>query len=265
MERLLYAFRPDFKNVISRRNALMIIFVLLGIFVTYWTLFKPVIFPSPLEVVQAFPRLWMDNGLGEQLFNSLLVNAEALFYSSLISVGLAYLGEIPIVRYIVLGISKLRFVSPATFLFVFIMAAHNGHQVKVWMLTLGITVFFITTMAGVVASVPEEEYDDARTLRMGSGKMTWYVVIRGTLDQAFDALRDNAAMGWAMLTMVEGVVRSEGGVGVMIVDQTRYLNLADVYAIACTIILTGIGQDYLIGTVKKLVCPYADLEIGRQS
>jgi hypothetical protein len=75
----------------------------------------------------------------------------------------------------------------------------------------------------------------------------WYVVVRGTLAQAFDAIRDNAAMGWSMLIMVEGFVRSEGGVGVMLINQEKHVNFAEVYAIAIAIVLVGIAQDYIIG------------------
>jgi len=39
------------------------------------------------------------------------------------------------------------------------------------------------------------------------------VIVLGRADAAFDAMRQNAAMGWMMLTMVEGISRSEGGIG----------------------------------------------------
>jgi ABC-type nitrate/sulfonate/bicarbonate transport system permease component len=59
----------------------------------------------------------------------------------------------------------------------------------------------------------------------------WYVNIRGTLPQVIDAIRDNAAMGWSMLIMVEGFVRSEGGVGVLLINQEKHVNFAEVYAL----------------------------------
>ncbi|MBL0220862.1 MAG: hypothetical protein IPQ07_44200 [Myxococcales bacterium] len=37
------------------------------------------------------------------------------------------------------------------------------------------------------------------------------VVILERSDRAFEVLRQNAATGWMMLTMVRGVVRSSGG------------------------------------------------------
>lgn len=221
----------------------------------YWSLFRPEIFPSPLEVLQAFPSLWSEQGLGQQLVSSFTVNFEAILLSTIISLGLAYVSTVPAAQSIVLSVSKLRFVSPAVFLFVAILATSSGHQLKLSILTLGITVFFVTTMMGVVASIPLERFDHARTLRMSEWQTVWYVIIMGTKAEAIDALRDNAAMGWAMLTMVEGFVRSEGGVGVLILDQDKHLNLANVYATAAAMIFVGLTQDYVIGFVKQIACP----------
>ena len=52
-----------------------------------------------------------------------------------------------------------------------------------------------------------------RALGAGELRTLWEVVILGTLDKAFEVLRQNFAMGWTMITMVEGISRSEGGVG----------------------------------------------------
>ncbi|HVI42346.1 MAG TPA: hypothetical protein VM577_16960 [Anaerovoracaceae bacterium] len=112
-------------------------------------------------------------------------------------------------------------------------------------------------MAGIVQNIPQYKFDDAKTLRMSERLSVWYVVIRGTVGEAIDAIRDNAAMGWSMLMFVEGVIRSEGGVGVMILNNEKHVNFAEVYALSLAILLVGIGQDYIIGQVKKVVCPYA--------
>ena len=227
-----------------------------------WTLFRPAIFPSPAEVLQSYPALISEDGLVQELSTSFAVNLEALFISAVISLALSYLSVVPVFAPISVFISKLRFVSPAAFLFLLVIVTTSGHELKLTLLTLGITVFFVTTMLGIVGSIPRDQFDHARTLRMSEWQILWYVVIRGTWDQAIDTIRDNAAMGWAMLTMVEGLVRSEGGVGVMILDQNKHLNLAPAYAIAIAIVGVGLAQDTVLGEIKQWLCPYA---VGRQS
>ena len=94
--------------------------------------------------------------------------------------------------------------------------------------------------------------------------MVWEVVILGTADRAFEVLRQNAAIGWMMLTMVEGISRAEGGIGAALLSQSKYFRLADVFAIQIVILLVGMGQDYAIGLIRNITCPYATLTLERR-
>ena len=253
----------DPNNVVSRNVLAAIAGTWIAVWITAWVIFRPQIFPSPDEVLGALPGLFSD-GLAQELFTSFSVNFQALVLSTIISLGLAYLSVVPVFKPLAVFVSKMRFISPAAFFFVLVVATGSGHELKLSLLTLGITVFFVTTMLGVVASIPKERFDHARTLRMTEWQIVWYVIVRGTLDQAIDCIRDNAAMGWSMLTMVEGLVRLEGGVGVMLIDQNRHLRLDAVYAIAICIIAVGLLQDYALSCLKALVCPYASLGLEGQ-
>jgi NitT/TauT family transport system permease protein len=129
--------------------------------------------------------------------------------------------------------------------------------VKILLLTLGQLFYLVTTVSGVVRNIPEAKFDDARTLNMSEWLSVWYVVIRGTVAEAIDAIRDNAAIGWAMLMFVEGIIRSEGGIGVMMLNTDKHVNWAETYALAVTILLVGVAQDWIIGQIRKASCPYA--------
>jgi NitT/TauT family transport system permease protein len=94
--------------------------------------------------------------------------------------------------------------------------------------------------------------------------VVWEVVIRGTLDRAFEAMRQNAAIGWMMLTMVEGIVRSEGGVGAMLLNEQKHFKIEAIFAIQIIILIIGLCQDYLIGVIRKIICPYAALTLERK-
>lgn len=229
----------------------------------YWAWAKPVMLPSLPDVLGALPGLWWEEGLGPALASSWVVNVEALALSTAVSLPLAYLSRTPVVRPLAVGLSKLRFLSPAVFFLVLIFLASSGHQVKLLMLALGESFFLVTTMTNVVAAIPADQFDDARTLRMSEWQATWYVVVRGTLPQALDAVRDNAAMGWSMLTMVEGIVRSEGGVGVLLLNNQHHMNLAEVSAIAAVVVAVGLTQDAAIGWFRRGACPWASIAVER--
>jgi NitT/TauT family transport system permease protein len=148
---------------------------------------------------------------------------------------------------------------------VFTLLVGGGHPLKLWLLVFAMTVFFVTSMASVIAEIPKEDFDHARTLRMGEWRVVWEVVVLGTADKAFEVLRQNAAIGWLMLTMVEGISRSEGGVGAMLLNQSKHFRLAEVFAIQILILFVGLIQDYGIGALRRLVCPYADLTLERRT
>jgi NitT/TauT family transport system permease protein len=226
-----------------------------------WFLFRPLIFPSPLDVLNALPDLWNNDGLGQELLTSFSMNAEAVLLSALIALPFAYLSKIPLVQPLAAGASRLRFLSPAAFYVPFLFLTSTGHQLKLAMLVAGMAFFLLTTMLGVVTAIPTERLDDARTLRMDEWHVTWFVIIRGTLDEALSAIRDNAAMGWGMLMMVEGIVRSEGGIGVMLIDANKYRDFSKVYAISIMVLLVGWAQDWALGWLKTTLCPYAVMKV----
>ena len=222
MNQALDVFLPN--RVISRQTVRWIVgFQLLMLFFIW--VFSPTVFlPKPKEVFQAFSEMWME-GLGGELITSFYLNLQAIALSTILSLLLAYLTVIPFFRPIVTLLSKLRFLSLVGLTFFFTLMATSGHGLKLYLLVFSVSVFFVTGMAEVVAAIPKERFDLARTLRMGEWRVVYEVVIVGQADKAFETLRQNAAMGWMMLTMVEGISRSEGGVGAMLLNQNKHFHL----------------------------------------
>lgn len=230
-----------------------------------WQFWPSDILPRPLDVARAFGHLWMDEGLGQQLVTSYTVQLEALAIATVGSLLLAYSASIPIMRPVVQFISTWRFISLGPLVIFFsLMVTSQGHALKVWLLVFAIAVFYITSMVPVVLDVPTEELDHARTLRMNPWQVTGEVIILGRLDVAMEMLRQNAAMGWMMLTMVEGLVRSEGGIGTLLLNQLKHFRLAEVAAIIIVLFAVGFVQDLLIQAHRHFLFPYADLEKERR-
>jgi NitT/TauT family transport system permease protein len=250
-------------RVISKQTVRWLVgFQLLVLFFTW--VFSPTVFlPKPVEVFHALSEMWME-GLGGELITSFFLNLQAIALSTLLSLLLAYLTVIPFFRPIVTLLSKLRFLSMVGLTFFFTLMATTGHELKLYLLVFSVSVFFVTGMAEVVAAIPKEKFDLARTLRMGEWRVVYEVVVLGQADKAFETLRQNAAMGWMMLTMVEGISRSEGGVGAMLLNQNKHFHLSAVFAIQLTILLLGLGQDYAIGLMRNVFCPYASLTLERK-
>jgi NitT/TauT family transport system permease protein len=249
-------------RVISKQTVRWLVGLQLVMLFFIWVFSPSVFLPRPKEVFQALSEMWMQ-GLGGELITSFYLNLQAIALSTVLSLLMAYMTVIPFFRPIVNLLSKLRFLSMVGLTFFFTLMATTGHELKLFLLVFSVSVFFVTGMAEVVASIPKEKFDLARTLRMGEWRVVYEVVVLGQADKAFEVLRQNAAMGWMMLTMVEGISRSEGGVGAMLLNQNKHFHLSAVFAIQLTILVLGLGQDYAIGLLRNLFCPYADLTLER--
>lgn len=242
-----------------RVNGTVISMVWVTISLVIWTIGTGYSLPSLTEIVGAWVRLVREEGLVYELCMSLRLNVEALILSTVLAVGLSYASISPYGQPLVRALSKFRFFGMAGFTVVFTRVFGGGHALKVSLLVFSVATFFLTSMIDVVTSATSAEYDQTRSLRMSPVRAVWEIVVRGRLDQTFDALRQNASIGWMMLTMVEGLVRFEGGVGVVMLNESKYRNLAAVFAIQLTVLVIGILQDQLIAWAKGFACPHSKL------
>jgi NitT/TauT family transport system permease protein len=262
MNTALALFRPN--RVLSRNAVWMLILGQVLILLFAWAYAPSVFLPKPSEILTSLHELWFSEGLGAELITSFYLNVQAIALSTLLSLLLAYSTVMPFFRPIVGFLTKLRFISIVGLSFFFTLMASSGHELKLYLEVFSVTVFFVTGMAQVVAAVPKENYDLARVLGMGDWRIVWEVVVLGQIDKAFEILRQNAAIGWLMLSMVEGISRSEGGVGALMLNQNKHFHLSAVFAIQITIFVLGILQDYAIGFIRGICCPYADLTLERK-
>jgi NitT/TauT family transport system permease protein len=215
-------------------------------------------------VWRALGDLWMHQGMSEELFITLKLILHALLFTVIISLVLSYATVVAALRPLVAAVSKLRFLGLTGLVIPFTLITGGGYDLKVWLLTFGMTTYFVTAMAQVVIEIPREQYDHMRVMGAGELRILWEVVVRGTLDKALDVLRQNLAIGWTMITMVEGISRAEGGLGAMILNQNKHFRLAEVYAIMLLILVVGLVLDYAMAVLARTLTPYAQLERVRR-
>ena len=259
------ARRVFFPNqVLGQPLVLIVTAFWVALAVTVWSASPWSSLPGPGEVVRAFGTLWWQQGMGPELFSTLKLILHATFLTVVISMLVSYASIIAFFRPVVEAVSKLRFLGLTGLVFPFTLATGGGYSLKVWLLTFGMSTFFVTAMAQAVLEIPREQYDYMRVMGAGEGRIFWEVVVRGTLDNALDTLRQNLAMGWAMITMVEGISRAEGGVGALILNQNKHFHLAEVYAVLIAILVLGLLLDYLMAISVRVLCPHVLLQRVRR-
>lgn len=231
----------------------------IGLAVLGW-LTLPALIPSPWSIPAAMPGLWLQDGLGQELLTSISLNIEAMMLTVLISFAAAYSASIPLMRPLSVILSAGRFNSFVGLPLLLTLIFGSAHDIKVVLLAIAMSVFTVPAIIDVIGTIPKESYDDARVLGMGEWQVLWHVVFLGKIHEVIDVLRTNFSVGWMMLPMVEGVFRSEGGIGVLILQQNKYLRLDAVYCLILVVGAVGMLQDRLILEIKKTLCPYVFLE-----
>lgn len=215
--------------------------------------------PSQLEIAKAWNTLALTQGLLIELFHSTVVIWQALFLSAFIAGSIAVFYTADVFKPVATFIASMRFLGFAGLTFLFTLWTSDGSQLKLALLTFGMTVFLTRSTIDMVKSIPQSDIDYARSLGLKGWGLTYELVIRGKSGDMMDLVRQNAAVGWTLLSMVEGLVRSEGGIGALLLNQNKYFNLSGVFAIQLTILAYGILQDYGLNYLRSVLCPWTRL------
>jgi len=224
-----------------------------------WALGGSRALPSPREVGAAWVDLVAHQGLLAELWVSVKVSLLALALSTLAAVAVAALATAPLFMPLARLSAALRFLGFAGLTYVFMLVSGDAIVLRVAILAFGMFVFMVTALLVDMAGTSRDQVDHCRTLGMHHWRITGEVVLLGKADVILDLMRQNAAIGWTLLTLVEGLTRSAGGIGAMLLNQNRYFLLAGVFAIQATILAVGLAQDALLSRIKDIACPWGAL------
>lgn len=257
METLQGIFTPFVK--LKRTDFAIMLALQLTLLLLIWTFGHYTFFPSPSDVWHAIISMNQEDNLIPEFMTSFTLCMKSMFFATIISCFFTYFSVIPIFRPISLFVTKFRFLTMVGLTFFFEMASSDTMLLKEELLTFAVTVFFTTGFISVISDIPGYVFDHARTLGLSPWQTLWEVVVRGKLADLFDMMRQNFAMAWMMITMVEGLERSGGGIGVLLLTKERTLGLQYIVALQIIVLLTGILMDLFIGFLTDQVCPYAKM------
>ncbi len=245
----------------TTKRALWIFWIVVGL--VSWMYLTPVMIPRPMDVIYALHNLWFEKGLAEHLYNTFSTQMLAMGIAIVLSLALAYSSRFPIMRPPVLFISTLRFISPGVLVvFLLLTFRPEGETLKLILFVFAMTVWYLTSMTQEVDEVKTSEYRHAYTLRMSELTTLKEVVIYGRLHAAWEMLRQNTAMMWAMIPMVEALVRSGGGLGMLYANENKHLKLDEMLALIIIMFTYGLLMDILFKITHKRFFPFATIKVG---
>src|SRR4051812_34746717 len=226
---------------ISKQTFVIMIVMQMFITLVIWQTASDGLIPKPARVATAFVQLLSTKLLLDNLLVSLTLTLKAMLYSIIITLFFAYLSVIPFFKSIAQFIVKCRYLTLTGLIFIFTLLTKDGSELKLSLLVFGIVPFFTTSFLSVIITIDNQEYELCKTLGYNNWQTLYEVIIVGKADQVFEILRQNFAISWLMITMVEGLSMSEGGVGTLLIKFNKYNDLTNVLALQLLIFIIGLG------------------------
>ncbi len=228
-----------------------------------WELSGEGLIPGPVKVGSALVKVLGSAAFMENFIASLFLTFKGMGISILIALVISYLSLVPLFKPLADLVVRLRYLTLTGLIFLFMMLTQNGGQLKLSLLIFGIVPFFVTSLLSIIADIDRQEQELCKTLRMGPWRTLWEIVIVGRLDQVLDVMRQNFAIAWMMITMVESLSMSEGGLGTMLIKSNKYMDISTVFALLIVIFLVGLFFDWLLGRLRAWLFPYTRLQIAK--
>lgn len=251
MKKLLQPFAHVSKQTLTLLVAAQAITLL-----TWWHLSASGLMPQPGKVAAALAELSATTLLWDNILVSLGLTLKAMFYAIIITMLISWLYVIPFFKSLAQVMVKCRFLTLAGLIFVFTLLTHNGAALKLWLLIAGIVPFFVTSFLSVIVNIHQQEYDLCKTLGYNNWRTLYEVIIVGKADKVLEIIQQNFAIAWLMITMVEGVSMSEGGIGTLLIKYNKYNDLTRVLALQVVIFMLGLLFDYLLSVLRVWLFPY---------
>jgi sulfonate transport system permease protein len=245
---------------INRHTFLILVAVQVILTVLTWHFASDGLIPKPGKVAAAFAQLITSRSLLDNVLVSLLLTLKAMLYSIVITLLFAYLSVIPFFNSIAQFLVKCRYLTLTGLIFIFTLLTKDGSQLKLSLLIFGIVPFFVTSFLSVIVHINKQEYELCQTLGYNRWQTLYEVIIIGKADQVLEILRQNFAIAWLMITLVEGLSMSEGGIGSLLIKYNKYNDLTNVLALQLVIFVLGLFFDFLLGTLRHWFFPYTKLK-----
>lgn len=255
-------FFPQFLEKTPFKIILLLSIIQAVLFLTFAQFNSNELIPKPTGVLSSALKTMAAPGFLDNFVATLGLILKSMTISIVVSLFFVYLSLVPVFKGITIFISKLRFLTYTGLIFVFTILVHNGSQIKMSLLLFGVIPYFVTTLLAYIYDPNDKsfqkEYELCYTLKFNRWQTLYEVVIKGRLHLVLEVIRQNFAIAWMMITSVEGICMSEGGLGTMMLKSNKYMKMDDVFAVLLIILLVGILFDYIFDLLKVWLFPYTN-------
>jgi len=219
----------------------------------------PLILPSPMEVLHAFPVLHFEQGLVRSALVSFLRVSAGFTLAAIVAVPLGvYMATFPPVAAFFRPLALVGAYVPIV-VFVPLTLAWFGlnETQKVGFLFIGCFVALLPLVIKDIADVPAAYLDVAVTKGATQWQLVRHVLFPVAQANIWDHLRGVYGVGWGWIILAE-VVNAERGLGYLIDISNRRGHTNAIFAIIIIIVLIAIGCDQLWRLSARVLFPYVN-------
>jgi NitT/TauT family transport system permease protein len=253
---------------LPQRNGLLLTTAFVGLALVGWWLLTrgatveqrvlaPLILPSPMEVLAAFPRLHFDQGLVRSAITSFIRVTEGFSLAALVAVPLGiYMATFPGVAAFFRPLALVGSYVPIV-VFIPLTLAWFGltETQKVGFLFIGCFVALLPLVIKSVADVSPAYLDVAVTKGASQWQLVSQVLFPVAQADIWDHLRGVYGVGWGWIILAE-VVNGEKGLGYLISISERRGHTASIFAVIIVIVVIAVACDQIWRVTGRLLFPY---------
>lgn len=216
------------------------------------------LFPTIPQVIGSYSELINKFDLMPHLFQTFGLSFKSVLISIILSMVVVYLTPLNLLKPLGTILSQLRYLPFVGLSFFMAILFPEGRNLQTSILVLFTTTFLITTLLSYLKDIPQEEFDNAKTMGMTRWEILWEVVIIGRMDYVFEAVRQNLAIVTMSIVTVETILPSMGGIGFLLGSQSKLGNHDSIVALQLLILLGTIFLDNAINFARKKLFPYSN-------
>ena len=214
--------------------------------------------PSPVQVVEAFGRLWEKGLFFDDLNASLMRVGTGFLLSAIISVpvGIA-MGAFASVRSLfepIIGI--VRYMPAPAFIPLLIIYLGLDEAPKIALIFIGVIFFNTLMIMDAVKFVPKHLLEAAYTLGGSRLQTLMQVMTPYVVPNIIDAFRINMASAWNLVVVAELIAANEG-LGKRIAIAQKFFRTDEIFAYLIVLGVIGFAIDLAFRLLLKATCKWA--------
>lgn len=255
------------KAVLPRTGLLLTLSFVAMLFFGWWfatagnrvedRILAPLILPSPSEVVHAFPKLHLEQGLARSVITSFCRVSTGFILAVILAFTLGtYMAAYPPVAAFFKPLALIgSYVPIISFIPLTLAWWGSGEIQKVGFLFIACFVVLLPLIIKSINDVSASFLDVARTKGANSWQLVKNVLIPVAMPNIWDHLRGIYGVGWGWIILAE-VVNAQNGIGYLMSVSERRGQTASIFAIIIVIVLIATLFDHLWRVTGNWFFPY---------